>query len=187
MKINAWVPSAAGVLLITGCVVTSVSPFYSDRDLVFEPAILGDWRADDSQTNGEIWRFDRSGELSYRFTTIKADGATVMIAHAFKLDGQLFLDVTTIGEDIHNIPPHFLLKINEIGTSLRLAQLDNDWMKDALAKKPGLIPHELLKGENPADTRVVLTADTPGLQKFVRQNLKTTNAWADIELQRENR
>jgi hypothetical protein len=178
----------AAAVLLAGCVVTSVCPFYTAKDVVFEPALVGDWIAETNSAGNEIWKFDAAGDQAYRFTIIKPDTASVMEAHAFKLDGQLFLDVSSLNTDISVIPPHYLLKINQTEPTLRMSQLDHDWLKGLLAKKPGAIRHHLIKdGDKPDDVRVVLTADTPELQKFVLANLKTEGAWADIELHREAR
>ena len=178
----------AAAVLLAGCVVTSVSPFYTAKDLGFEPALLGDWISETNTNGNEIWKFDRSGDLSYRFTIIKPDSASVMEAHAFKLDGQLFLDVASMNTDISIIPPHFLLKMNQTTPTLRLSQLNHDWLKELLAKKPSTLSHHLIKqGEKADDVRVVLTGETVELQKFVRANLKTEGAWADTELPREAR
>jgi len=176
----------AAAVLLAGCVVTSVCPFYTAKDVVFEPALLGDWIAETNSAGNEIWKFDQGEDLAYRFTIIKPDTASVMEAHAFKLDGQLFLDVASLEQDYHVIPPHYLLKVNQVAPTLRLSQLDNDWLKDLVTKKPAVIRHHLVKsGDKADDVRVVLTADTSELQKFVRANLKTEGAWADIELRRE--
>src|SRR5580700_7391306 len=90
---------AAAAVLLAGCVVTSVCPFYTVKDVTSEPALLGDWIKQTNNNGDEIWRFDSSEGQAYRFTIIKPDSATVMEAHAFKLDGQLFLDVASMNQD----------------------------------------------------------------------------------------
>ncbi|HXU77052.1 MAG TPA: hypothetical protein VN794_10810, partial [Methylomirabilota bacterium] len=65
--------SAAAVLL-AGCVVSSVCPFYTEKDLVFEPAILGSWI--NQKDASETWKFERGEKLAYRFTLIEARHAT---------------------------------------------------------------------------------------------------------------
>jgi len=177
---------AAAAILLAGCVVTSVSPFYTAKDLVFEPALLGDWIGDTNKAGDEIWKFDQSGDMAYRFTIIKPDTASVMEARAFRLDGQLFLDVSSLEQDYHVIPPHFLLKVTQTTPALRMSQLNHDWLKDLVTKKPDAIRHHFVKsGDKSEDDRVVLTADTSELQKFIRDNLKTEGAWEEIVLHRQ--
>lgn len=180
MKKNACFALVAAAALLAGCVVTSVCPFYTAKDLVFEPALVGDWIKQGNDSEREVWKFDQSGDAAYRFTLIEERKATVMEAHAFKLQGQLFLDIASIDQDVHVIPPHYLLKVTQLSPTLQMAELNNDWLKDLLAKDPAAIPHHLVKsGDKPEDLRVVLTADTPELQKFVLNHLKTEGAWKD--------
>lgn len=172
---------------LAGCVVTSVSPYYTEKDLVLEPGLVGNWLKQVKDSQPEVWKFEKSGELAYRFTLIEEGKATVMEAHAFRLQGQLFIDVFSLqGQDIHVIPPHYLLKVSQLTSpSLQLAQLDNDWLKQFLTANPTAIAHHMV-GEKTEDLRVVLTADTAALQEFIMANLTTEGMWKDsFDLQRE--
>ena len=178
MKKVTLVLLAAAAVSLVGCVVTSVHPYYTDKDLVFEPALVGNWLKEAKDAQPEVWKFEKKSDLAYRFTLIEERKATVMEAHAFKLQGQLFLDVFSLEEDIHVIPPHYLLKVDQLTPALRLSELDNDWLKTWLAANPGAIPHCLVgAGDNSDDHRVVLTADTPALQQFILSQLGTEGAW----------
>jgi hypothetical protein len=117
---------------------------------------------------------------------IEPTKATVLEAHTFKLQGQLFLDLASIDQDIHIIPPHYLLKVLQLVPTLQMAELDNDRLQNLLAKDTSVLPHHLVKsGYKPENLRVVLTADTPELQ-FILKHLKTEGAWKDnFELRRE--
>ena len=109
MKKTLLLLLVSAAFLLAGCIVTSVAPFYTEKDLVFEPALIGNWL---NQKNAEeIWKFEKSSDLSYRFTLIEAQKATVMEAHAFKLQGQLFVDLYSANPDYRVIPPHYLLKV----------------------------------------------------------------------------
>jgi hypothetical protein len=188
MKKIPFLLLAALAVALVGCVVTSVCPFYTEKDLVFEPALVGNWLKQVKDAPDEVWRFERTGDRVYRFTLIEERKATVMEAHAFKLQGQLFLDVSSLEQDIHVIPPHYLLRVTDLtSTSLQLAQLDNEWLKQLLAGNPAAIAHHVINaGDNSEDIRVVLTADTPALQRFILDHLKTSDAWKDsFDLRRE--
>jgi hypothetical protein len=187
-KSSAMLLAAAAALFLGGCLVTSVLPFYTEKDLVFEPALVGDWINKDKDASHEVWRLEKSGERAYRFTLIEERQATVMEAHAFKLQGRLFLDIASMDRDVRVIPPHCLLKVASITPTLKMSHLDNDWLRKLLAKDSTAIPHHMVRsGDKPDDLRVVLTANTPELQKFVLKHLDTAGAWkADVELKRES-
>ena len=59
------------------------------------------------------------------------------------------------------VPAHLFLKVEQIGPVLRIAAMDPEWLKEFLAKNPKAIAHEKL------DDRIVLTASTADLQKFL--------------------
>jgi hypothetical protein len=163
--------------------VTSVCPFYTAKEVVFEPALVGDWSKGE-----EVWKFDKVDD-SYRFVLIEGAKATVAEAHAFKLGDQLFLDLGSVEQDYRVIPPHYLLKVTQLKPTLRMCALNHDWLKEFVKKNPKAIAHHLLRGgDNEQDQRVVLTADTPALQKLVLDNLKNKDAWGEeLELQRQVR
>src|SRR3974390_1325268 len=54
------------VMFFAGCVVTSIYPYYTDKDLVFDQAVLGDW-VEAGQTNepSEYIRFEPIGTTGY--------------------------------------------------------------------------------------------------------------------------
>lgn len=185
MKTRAAILSGIAAVLFAGCVVTSVCPYYTPKDLVFEPAILGTWI--NQKSDNETWRFEKSGELAYRFTMIESQKATLMEAHAFKLQGQLFLDIFSLEQDIHVIPAHYLLKVTELGPALKLSDLNQDWLVDLVSKNPKAVRHHFIKtGDKPEDRRVVLLADTTELQAFILTHLKVEEAWSDkFDLRRE--
>jgi hypothetical protein len=168
------------IVMLCGCIVTSVCPFYKQTDVVFEPALVGDWAKKVTDAEDEVWKFEKNEDASYRFTLIEDRKATVMQAHAFKLQGQLFLDLFSLERDVHVIPPHYLLKVDHLAPTLRMYELNNDWLKMLLAKDPASIQHHIVRyGDNADDWRVVLTANTGQLQAFVIKHLANKDAWKD--------
>jgi hypothetical protein len=189
MKKLTFALMAAGTAIITGCLVTSVYPFYTEKDLIFEAGLVGDWtnvkEADDH------WKFEKEGSNAYRLTYRSGTNNAVVQAHLFKLRGQSFLDLfTTEANDQIQPPPipsHFLLRVIQFKPNVRMAPLDYDWLKKTLAETPKALRHHVIKmGGKSDDDRIVLTADTAELQTFVIKRLKTKEAWGgDFELKRD--
>jgi hypothetical protein len=169
-------------LLLTGCLAISVYPFYSEKDVAFEAALLGHWtKTTDSK---EQWTFDKKGEKAYQLTYTDGEKKYVMDAHPFRLKGELFLDLFNPDGPNDIMPPpvptHLLMRVFQLTPTLRMAALDYEWLSKLLEKDPAAVRHHLVvtdeKAQNP---QIVLTADTPELQKFIGNNLKTEDAWKD--------
>jgi hypothetical protein len=162
-----------------------VCPYYTEKDLISEPALLGTWT--NSKKPDETWKFEHTDKFTYRLTLAELSTTTVLEAHAFKLEGQLFLDIFSLERNYHVIPAHYLLKIEQTDPSLKVTELDDIWLKTFLDRKPTAIPYHILQNpSNLSDSRIVLTGDTPELQSFVLRHLKTPGAWRDaFELGRE--
>ena len=163
-------------LALTGCVVTSVYPFYFETDLTFEPALIGDWKKADQ--SGERWKFEQASGNGYRITSESKGKTTVFQGHVFKLHGRTFLDLTATGwkEDIQPepVPSHLLVRIMEVKPTVKLSAMNYDWLKELLTKDPKAVRHIVIQtGEKSDDRRIVLTADTTELQQFLLNHLKT--------------
>jgi len=179
-----------GAAFLTGCLVTSVYPFYQQKDLAFEPALLGGWS--NSKEAGEHWKFERESTNAYKFTYTSDGKDSVMRAHFFKLGENSFLDMFTTEESGNSEPPpipsHFLIRVFQVTPSPKLAALNYDWLKDLLNKEPNSLRHHVIADKDkPEDNRLILTADTAELQKFILKHLKTESAWkGDFQLNRDS-
>jgi hypothetical protein len=167
-KIALWV--VVGIaLMIAGCVVPSVYPFYTEKDLTFDPALIGTWAdADRKPDDKETWSFEQGAGQSYKFLMNDTSSTNEFSAHLFKLKDNLFLDCQLKQQNGDTIPPHYLLRIQQ--------------MRDYLAQNPSALRHTLA-ADDPPDTNtihVVLTADTKDLQKFILKHLKTEGAFDDV-------
>jgi hypothetical protein len=175
----AIVPAVA--LALTGCIVTSVYPFYAAKDLVFEPTLVGQWVKVDDKTEG--WKFDKEGSNAYQLTETSSGQTNVMQAHLFKLQGQMFLDLFApdqAGGSPPAIPSHLLLRVPALSPNVRLAPVSHEWLLQLLDKEPKAIKNQILQtSPKPEDRRVVLTGETAELQAFIIKHLKTEEAWKD--------
>jgi hypothetical protein len=166
-------------LVLAGCIVSSVYPFYTEKDLVAEPALAGSWIPVATNQNKEVWIFEKSGERSYRTSIIDNNETNVYSMHVFKLNGQQFMDTLPLQKNGGDggIPAHLLLKISQLQPTLQLGSLNYKWMDDFLQKNPRAL-HHLTVRDDPDDTNtahLVLTGETRELQKFISKHLDDTN------------
>src|SRR3989442_62545 len=174
-----------GVGLLLGC-VPSLNPLYTDKDLTFDPALVGSWSEDNGK---ETWSFAKSGEKAYKLTQTDEDGhKAIFEVHLVRLKDYLFLDLYLVdtGEAEKNkeskmnsyasaalIPGHMFLKVTQIEPTLQMAFLDPDWLKDILAKDPDAIRHKTIaNSDDHKEDRIVLTAETKDLQQFILKHIK---------------
>lgn len=181
MKRIALLLTLALTLMIAGC-VPSLHPLYTEKDLFFENALVGVWaESDDSR---ETWAFERSGEKGYKLV-YTGDGKTGEFeAHLLKLGDTMFLDLYPDDAGLkelnrndfyksHFLPTHTFAKVTQIEPALQMAFLNPDWLKELLEKNAKAIRHEKV------GDRIVLTASTDELQKFVLNHGNTKNAFGD--------
>jgi hypothetical protein len=178
----------ATTVWLTGCVVTSVYPYYTAKNLGFEPALVGVWRdVDAAREKSDSWTFDKLNEQSYKLTTRDNNETNEFDVHLFTLGDQKFLDCLQRERGAYAIPTHVLLRLNQLQPRLEMQFLDYRWLAELLEAKPKTIRHVIVPGPTPEkESMVTLTADTAELQKFVRKHLNNTNAWAEpLVMQRQ--
>jgi len=171
--------------LLTSCVVTSVYPFYTAKNIVFDQALLGDW-IDAVKTNepNQFVRVERLGEKGYLVTAFTESETNSTEAYLFRLKEQLFLDVFPTNRPLDYLPVHQVSRVISLAPKFESTDLNYDWLAKLLEQKPEAIRHLVLP-DKPGDTqggRVVLTAETPELQRFVLKHLDNTNAWKEPSL-----
>lgn len=171
------------LVLLAGCVVNSVYPFYTAKDLTFDPALLGVWSdPEETNTSQETWTFEQLGVQTYKLTIRDGSETNEFDTHLFTLGGQKFLDSLPRSRAEYHTPSHFLLRVKRIAPSLELQLLNYEWLKELVEKKPKTIRHIIVPdkaGDSQDKGTLTLTADTAELQKFVLKHLNNTNAWID--------
>jgi len=179
---------ALAAIFLAGCFVTSVYPFYTEKDLTFDPALIGQWiekpTNDSEQGSSEVWEFSKAGEKEYTFTISQTDETNTFSAHLFNLGGKRFLDWLPLEAQEDFIPPHYLLRVRQVSPTLLLEPMSAEWLGQLLEKNSNAVPHIVLRGKNNSGERIVLTAETKELQKFVLKHMNDTNAFGEkpIEL-----
>ncbi len=174
--------------LLAGC-ARSLFPLFAEKDLVFNPSLVGRWM-DPKSSDG--WTFSKSGDRSYSLvhfqakygpTAQKVPGDTARFeARLGRLGQYWFLDITPSEQpngikndflDFHLLPVHSFWRIWFENDSLRLAMLDNDWLKNMIDSSRVSIKHEEVRGG------IVLTAPTEELQPFVLKYAEDAQAFPE--------
>lgn len=170
-------PVAALALCVGGCVVTSIYPYYTEKDLVFDARLLGNWMEAGHTNTDEYAKIEQSGAKSYCITTFAAGQTGGSDAHLFRLKQQLFLDTCQTNNSVDYVPVHQIAKVT-LGTEVTAANLNYDWLEKLLKENPREIRHMTLREKHDDERgRIVLTAETRDLQSFILRHLNDTNAW----------
>lgn len=175
MKTRTLVTITGIATLLAAC-IPSVQPFYTDKDLVFESRLLGEWTKG-KDDEAEVWKFEQAGDRAYTLTLTDKEGKKgEFAAHLFKLKNEHFLDIIPTDCEYANdqaemvaasmFPGHLLLRVPQLTPELKLAFCDFDWLAKHLADNPKALAHHR------EDKRIVLTASTKELQKFVLAHLR---------------
>ena len=171
-KLFAW----AGLALCLPACIPSLNPFYTDKDLVFDPRLVGTWEEKGKAQEPQTWRFEKAGDNAYKLTVAEKPGKEgEFTAHLFKLKQDYFLDLLPkeckyaadqadlVG--ISMIPGHLLVRVSQIEPELKLALFNFDWLSRQLTNNPSLLAHHR------EDDGFVLTGSTRDLQRFVLKHL----------------
>jgi hypothetical protein len=178
-------------ILLVSCDVPSLQPLYTADTLAFEAALLGTWRASDSETTYE---FSDNGAGGYRMLVVGEDGAKATFSvYLTRIGGQLFGDMCPDleGVDIPEhtyaygpwdfAPLHNVYLIEQVEPTLRLKQLNGRWFEELLAQDPLAIAHARADtGEGEDNDATIISASTAELRGFYEQYATTTEAFTDF-------
>lgn len=146
-------------MLLAGC-VPSLQPYYTAKDLVWDQALVGEWVA---PKDGDWLVVRRAGEKQYevRMKPSPEDPA-VFEARLLELGDMRFVDLYPAKPHLsHTIAVHSVYKLERRGDTLRLAGLDESWLKKMIRDGKLQIAHELV------DNDLLLTAPTARLQELI--------------------
>jgi len=107
------------LLVLSGCIPLALHPFYTEKDLVFEDALVGTWKME-NETEGFV--FEKSGPLAYTMIEKDEGGEAEFDAYLFKLGDEMFLDLypRNYSDDMssmlrdHLIPLHSFYHVHQI-------------------------------------------------------------------------
>jgi hypothetical protein len=138
----------APMALLAGCFVTSVYPFYTAKEEVFDPALLGTWaEAGSTSPVDEYWRFESLNGQAYWLTIIENGTTNRYETHRFRLKQHWFLDLRTTNHHEEQLPLHYLIKIAQGESKLQFTLLNFEWLTTLLQKNPKALRHILVPDE----------------------------------------
>lgn len=158
------------LIWIVGC-VASLNPIWTEKDLIFDPALLGTWRDKDSKAT---FVFTKTGDKEYRVLQTDDNGVKAEFeVRLVKLKDRRFLDFTIKNVEDDQIklndwarfcliPGHLILLVHATDPELRIAAMNPDWLKEHIEKNP-----KAIATRKSGKDALVLTASTEALQAFV--------------------
>ena len=72
MKTRTLIAIAIAGVLLSAC-IPSVNPFYTDKDLIFDPRLLGEWQVKDSSNEPQLWKFEKGDDKTYKLSVTEKD------------------------------------------------------------------------------------------------------------------
>lgn len=184
MKTRIFFFSLFLALLLGGCVVKSLHPFYTEADVTFDPELLGDWIEDDS-TRWVITPYsfstgfmkEDSIDNSY-LVELHEEGREPQHfnAHLFRLGGRMYLDFLPLRDErhddflnLHLVATHSLALVEKDSNGrLVIGWFNNEWLDRLFSENRVRISHEIVRdGTGKGANEFILTASTAELQKFV--------------------
>ncbi len=181
MRRFAYVVAFVALVASSGCLVVSTSPLVSEKDAVFEPALVGVW----NESPTEQYVISKLGDKAYTIEVRDRESKTTFVGHLVRLDGVLFLDMAAstawtelgvpkeVGGTLNDwfLPLHFFVRVNQITPSLSVSAVDETWFKGYLKEHPTALSHAFREDD------LVLTGSTEDIRMFVRAHANTTGAF----------
>lgn len=173
MKYVAWSIVVSLLLGLSGC-VPSLHELYTENDVVFEPALLGDWTEDKAESES-VLTFTRGEGKKYKLVWLERKDKSSFVAYLVKVSDKLFLDLASdpaVDCPTLSVPVHMFILVSQTGPTLKMRDFSEEWLKGYLEKNPAALKHEIV------DKDVVLTASTKQLQSFLLSHVNTKEAFA---------
>lgn len=184
------------MLFISSCLVSSLHPFYKNKDKYFDTSMVGHWMDEDSCiwtiepdiTKELIWGENKT-DSTYNIVYYEDEHAKAeLIGTLFQLNGVSYVDFVPdpdadhSSSDVtswHHIPVHTLARVQCNKDSILLYWYGEEWLNELFKQNRIRIKHETV--ESLDYDRHVLTASTDELQKFIRKYANDPKTSEEIE------
>ena len=183
MKKKIVIVAAILSIVVSGCIVRSIHPFYHEEDVVFKKELLGTWMDSDSS----VWKFSQNrrfdgllrpevSDNSYDVVYSENENDTSYFhVHLFTLKGNYYLDFMpeeekNIGDkwaSYHFIPTHSIARLEFISDhNISFFWFGEEWLENLFEQNKVRISHEYINTSGSYE-QYILTAETDELQKFI--------------------
>ena len=196
MKRSFIVFTCLALTTLSGCLVSSLHPFFKQKDKLFDPEMLGHWIDGDSciwsiaaHEFTEYFQGPAKSDSTYHITYYEeADKPGLFIGTLFRIKGVNYVDFYPEPNEEHCIndftcwhhfPTHTLARVQYNSDSIMLYWFAEELLTDLFEENRIRIKHETI--ELPEITRHLLTASTSELQKFIKKYLNGPEATRDVE------
>lgn len=194
MKIQRLLSLAAllAAFAMTGCWQKSIKPFHKADQVIFDEALLGEWR--DGEASAEKvskWVFTRGAATNTYQLHVEDDEVKLDFdVHMFKMGEGRFLNFFSRHRGVSDIPSHHLFRVVSIDPVLKIQTIDISWMGKWLQANPNELPavfvYDVEKPNDPEAGEYILHASTEQLQKFVLKHLNEEGFWSDSSEMRKH-
>ena len=185
---------------LSGCLVKSLHPFYTEKDRFFRQELVGKWMDQDSM----IWTFSKTTISEFMGEAKEDESYEVVLedpsgeekeswfrVNLFALNGATYLDFephvdVNIGDHfaaMHFVPTHSVARVDFFGEgNFSFVWYDEEWLNELFEQNRIKISHEVINTQNSLyDQSYILTADTRELQKFLLKYGEEINIFNEID------
>lgn len=161
MKTIVHIATLGIALSLMGCPARSLFPLFMDKDISFNPGLVGAWSNNEA---AETYLFQKGEGKNFAVIVTNKDGDTIQYrVQLGRLGKSWFLDSypTEKPKSYHMISTHLISKIWYGGDTLKFASLEGDSLKKMVESGKLNIPISVV------EDGIILTASTKELQQIV--------------------
>ncbi|MBI5631979.1 MAG: hypothetical protein HZA15_00635 [Nitrospirae bacterium] len=171
-------------MLLPGCIVQSVNPFYGKEAIADLPAVYGKWVLKESSVKEGLnreWTFS-ADNISLPDTKT---GSSALSVRFFRIDDMLFLDAMadappeglSVWWTLHVAPVHTVSRVVLEDKTMKIIALDASWMEEAVKKKTVMLPSVWHQEQK----TYLFTATAAEWAGFLKKYGKDQNVFSDKE------
>jgi len=171
MKTSRNIVTIGLALFFMGCPARSFYPFFTEKNLVFNPGLVGAWMDQDKK---ETYFFQKAEGKDYDVIVCEEKGDTSYYRVQLGQIGKVWFLDSYPSEESTNfqlVPTHIISKIWFNGDTLTFASLESDYVKNLIKSKNLKIAYTLQKED------IILIASTEEVQQLVLQLVQDEKAF----------